>query len=109
MMPVTIRRALLCVLLLAGAAAPAHADNRAAAREAFRDGTRLYEIGEFQKALDSFKRAYLNYADPSLLFNLGQCYRQLGDKPEALRSYRQFLNKVPDAPNRAEVERVIAN
>ena len=107
----SLSRSLLVVwiTLASVAGGVAHADDRATAREAYRDGTRLYEVGEFAKALEAFKRAYLAYPDPSLLFNLGQCYRQLGVKPDAVRSYRQFLNKVPDAPNRADVERLIAN
>jgi tetratricopeptide (TPR) repeat protein len=86
----------------------AHAENRAKARELFKQAQQHYKLGEFQPALDGFKEAFRNFEDPSLLFNIAQCERQLGHKQEALRSYRMFLSEVPNAPNRAEVENLIA-
>lgn len=97
----------LCVALLVGGAA--HAQNRAKARELFREAQNHYKLGEFQMALDGFKDAYRNFEDPSLLFNIAQCERMLGHKQDALTSYRMFLSEVPSAPNRPEVERVIAS
>jgi tetratricopeptide (TPR) repeat protein len=93
-------------LFLVGAA---HADDKHAAKQAFVEGSRQYDVGDFQAALTAFKRAYLNYEDPAFLFNIAQCQRVLGDKTEALRTYRIYLQKVPNAPNRVDVERVIAD
>ncbi len=87
---------------------PARADNKDIAREAFQEGSRQYEIGDFKAALAAFKKAYLNYEDPAFLFNIAQCERALGDKPEALRTYRVFLYKVPDSPQRPSVEKIVA-
>jgi tetratricopeptide (TPR) repeat protein len=95
--------------LLTVFSAVAHAENRVKARELFREAQQHYKLGEFQAALDGFKEAYRNFEDPSLLFNIAQCERQLGQKPDALRSYRMFLSEVPKTPNRDEVERVIAS
>ena len=86
----------------------AHAQNRTKARELFKQAQQHYKLGEFQQALDGFKEAFRNFEDPSLLFNIAQCERQLGHKQEALRSYRMFLSELPNAPNRAEVENLIA-
>jgi len=97
------------MLLFLVAAGVAHADNKQVAKEAFVEGSRQYELGDFKAALDAFKRAYLNYEEPAFLFNIAQCQRQLGDKPEAIRTYKIFLRKVPHAPQRAEVERIIAD
>src|SRR5256885_5945814 len=97
------RAAILALLL----AVPARADTRPLAKEAFREGTRLYEVAEFQKALEAFKRAYLNFEEPTLLFNIAQCHRQLGDKPEAARFYKSYLHKMPNAPNRADVVKMV--
>ena len=96
----------MTALLLVGGVA--NAQNRARARELFREAQNHYKLGEFQPALDGFKEAYRNFEDPSLLFNIAQCERQLGHKHEALISYRMFLSEVPNAPNRDEVEKVIA-
>jgi tetratricopeptide (TPR) repeat protein len=93
------------LILSAGAA---RADNKAAARESFKEGTRRYDLNEFQSALEAFKRAYLQYEEPAFLFNIAQCHRQLGDKVEAVKFYKTYLRKVPSAPNRAETERLIA-
>src|SRR5262249_44458780 len=45
---------------------------------------------------------------PELLFNIGQCYRNLGRYEEATKSYQAFLRVTPNAPNRAKVEALIA-
>jgi tetratricopeptide (TPR) repeat protein len=104
-----LRLALLLTLSVATTTAARAADNKAVAKDAYLEGQRLYELGEYQKALDSFKRAYLAYDDPAFLFNLGQCYRMIGDKPEAVRSYKQYLRKVPNGPNRAEIEKIVSD
>jgi tetratricopeptide (TPR) repeat protein len=101
-------RVLVIVLALVLGAGPALADNRAAAREAFTEGTRHYDLGRYSEALASFMRAYMSFEDPAILFNIAQCQRQLGNKAEAVKFYRTFLRKVPDAPNAEDVRRLIA-
>ena len=39
-----------------------------------------------------------------MLFNRGECYRRTGDSDNAVDDYREFLEKVPNAPNRADIE-----
>jgi tetratricopeptide (TPR) repeat protein len=101
---------LVVALLLLGP--PAGARNAAAdktkAREAFREALRHYNLSEFKEALASFKAAYRAYDDPSFLFNIGQCQRQLGLKQDALHSYKAYLRESPEARNGAEVLRLIA-
>jgi hypothetical protein len=58
----------VCVLLLL--ASVAHAENRAKARELFKEAQQHYKLGEFQQALDGFKEAFRNFEEPSLLFNI---------------------------------------
>lgn len=48
-------------------ATTAHAENRAAARDAYEDGMRHYDLGQFRAALDDFMRAYWNFEDPAFL------------------------------------------
>lgn len=83
-------------------------DDRVRAREQFKNGSRHFRLGEFQEALHSFKEAYRAYEDPSILFNIAQCHRQLNQKAEAIRFYKQYLAELPKAPNRDDVRRVIA-
>lgn len=96
---------MLALVLGLGAA---RADDKEAAREAYKAGSRYFEIGDYKSALDRFKEAYLSFEDAAILFNIAQCQRLLGQKQEALRSYRIYLQKQPDGPNHAEIENIVA-
>ena len=100
-------RLLVAFALLVSFVRTAAADDRAHARAAFRAGSQHYNLGEFQQALDSFKEAYRNYEDPSFLYNIAQCERQLGHKREAVREYRAYLNNSENADNRDNVRQII--
>ena len=95
-------------VFLCALAHAASADNKEAAKQAYTEGKRQYDVGDYAAALDAFKKAYFNYEEPVFLFNIAQCYRALGDKPSAVRTYRAFLRNWPKAPNREQVERIIA-
>jgi tetratricopeptide (TPR) repeat protein len=101
-------RVLMILSALALTPVVARAGNKEAARADYLEGNRRYDLNEFDAALAAFKRAYLEYEDPAFLFNIAQCHRQLGQKSDAVKFYRSYLRKVPDAPNRAEVERLVA-
>ena len=101
-------RGIVGVALVCALAQAAYADNKQAAKEAYTEGKRQYDVGDYESALAAFKKAYLNYEEPVFLFNIAQCYRALGDRPSAVRTYRAFLRNWPKAPNREQVERIIA-
>jgi tetratricopeptide (TPR) repeat protein len=82
---------------------------RAKARDIFRAAQQHYKLAEYDQALEGFKEAYRVIEDPSLLFNIAQCYRQLNKKEEAIRFYRTYLHEVPDSPNRDSVQQIIAS
>ncbi len=102
--------ALACAILIGQICqvAVARAEDLQKAQAAYKKGTNHYDLGEFREALESFKDAYRNREDPSFLFNLAQCYRQLGDKPSAIRSYRMYLLKVPSSPKAEQIREMIA-
>lgn len=102
------RISLLIVALLI-MSAPASAKGKLEAKEAFKRALQYYNLSDFKSALQGFKEAYLDYPDPSFLFNIGQCQRQLGDKSEALLSYKAYLREAKAAPNRAEVATLVQN
>src|SRR5207302_9679691 len=85
----------------------AHAEDRDRARQAVAEGRQHFDLGEYKEALESFKLAYRNFEDPKILFNIAQCHRQLGNKEEAVSFYRKYLSKIPNAPNRDEVQATI--
>jgi hypothetical protein len=67
-----------------GQIAQAGESDKVTAKAHYEKGTRLYEIREYDKALLEYKAAYLAQPDPAFLFNIGQCYRKLGQNQEAL-------------------------
>jgi tetratricopeptide (TPR) repeat protein len=97
---------MLALVLLGLGPSPARAD-LAKATAHFEKGTRLYSVGEYAEALKEFKAGYVEEADASFVYNVAQCYRQLGQLNQALFSYRRFLSLAPDTPLRPDVERKI--
>jgi hypothetical protein len=85
----------------------ARADDLEQARALHHEARQDYDLGEYQNALEKFKRAYRLHEDPTFLFNIAQCHRQLGDKQAAIRAYRTYLIKTPDAANREQVRDMI--
>lgn len=55
------------------------------------EGSALYERGEYRHALEKFIAAFTIGQDPNLLFNMGRCYEQLGEKSAAEEKYRAFI------------------
>src|SRR5439155_25658622 len=64
-----------------------------------------YDLGEWDKAIAEFKRAYEISEAPTLLFNLAQAHRKKKEYAEALKLYESYLRRLPGARNRALVER----
>jgi hypothetical protein len=70
--------------------------------------TRAYDVGKYNEAIEEYQKAYEIGGDPPMLYNIAQAYR-LNDQPtEALRFYRRYLQRAPNARNREDVERKIA-
>ena len=78
------------------------------AKDLFAQGSKHYELGEFAAALELYKRAYRIKALPAFLFNMAQCHRKLGQHKDAIAMYQSYLVGVPNAPNKALVESLIA-
>jgi tetratricopeptide (TPR) repeat protein len=98
----------LCSLMvLASAGAARAADDAVSARALYEKGSMLYDLGKYNEAAAAYEQAYAAKSDPALLFNIGQAYRLGGDYTQALRAYRSFLRRMPEARNRADVERHI--
>ena len=66
-----------------------------------------YDAGRFEQAADAYRRAYAVVPAPELLFNLGQCQRQLGRPQRSVRYFEAYLRLRPDAPHRPLVEQLI--
>lgn len=107
----TCPRSLLALLVIALAARVAAADDAATrnAKRHFERGQKLYTLTKFREALDEYQQAFDAKPIPDFLFNIGQCYRNLGDYDAAIFSYKKYLAAAPDAPNRAQVEQLIVD
>jgi hypothetical protein len=88
----------------------AHAKDDATrrAKELFEQGTTLFNLGQFDKAIEAWQEGYKAKPDPGFLYNIGQAYRLKGDPGKAIFFYRGYLRTSPKAPNRADVETKIA-
>lgn len=102
-------RALVVALALGACVSPARADEpMQEAKEHYERGMAHYELGEFSAAVEEFKAAYARSQAPGLLFNLAQASRLAKDYEQSLHFYRTYLRVRPDAPNRDDVEKRIA-
>jgi tetratricopeptide (TPR) repeat protein len=101
-----IRIVLLTVVVLA---VPVRADdNAAAARDHFQRGSKAFDLGVYDEAITEYNLAYRLRDEPALLYNLAQAHRLAGHAADALRFYKIYLTKVPNAANRRECETKIA-
>ena len=103
---------LLCAVVLCAStvaiAQPAADDaKKADARSLYEEGLKHYNLGEYDAAIDAFKKAYAISSAPGLLFNIAQSYRLKKDYEQASNFYLTYLRLKPDAPNRADVEQRI--
>lgn len=105
---------LFCTALLGGVlfgamsnAPVAHAQDSSRdsqARALFEAGATAYNGGRYEQALRYFREAYELSERPALLFNIGMSADRLRQDELALRSFEQYLEQVPDAPNREAAE-----
>lgn len=104
-----IVRILALFALLLVASRPAIADDAAtkAAKRHFDRGEKLFALGRFDDALDEYQKAFDAKPIPDFLFNIGQCYRNLGDYDQAIFSFKKYLKLEPDAPDKDKVEKLI--
>lgn len=102
-------RLLIALAFTALVARVAAADDAATrtAKLHFDRGEKLYALTKFSEALDEYQKAFDARPIPDFLFNIGQCYRNLGDYDSAIFSYKKYLTLAPDASNREQVEQLI--
>jgi tetratricopeptide (TPR) repeat protein len=90
-----------------GYAGAAPGEDPGTARAHYDLGMRFYQVGDYHKAIDEFRAAYVAHPDPAFVYDLAQCHRQLGEASEALTLFRRYLALAPASPVRPQVERRI--
>ncbi len=101
-------RTLAAILVSLALASNAWAGDVEEAKAAFERAERAYRLRDFERALEGYRAAYAAYPKPELLFNIGQAQRGLHRWRAAIFSFELYLRDAPDAPDRAEVEALIA-
>lgn len=81
-----------CLLLLGAAPRVQAEDLRVKAKQLFERGETHYQAGDFAAALKKYKAALEIRRHPSIIFNIAQCYRKLGDAKQGLFYYKLFLD-----------------
>jgi tetratricopeptide (TPR) repeat protein len=79
------------------------------AHRQFRLGQAYYENGDFVTAAEHFERSYEASRRPQLLMNIYLAYRDAQMITEAVKALEAYLEKAPDIPNRAFLERRLAS
>src|SRR6185436_13409423 len=78
------------------------------ARQLFQQGSKYYDLGQFDKAIEAWQQGYDQKPDPGFLYNIAQAHRQKQDPAKAIFFYKGYLRNSPKAHNRVEVEKKIA-
>ena len=90
------RRRICAPLLLAALVAPAaRADSRADAKRHFREGMSLIAAGQVERGIAELKQAYAIKPHPDVLYDIAKAYVDLGNIPEALNYFRQYVATDP--------------
>src|SRR4029077_13182600 len=95
------------LLSVPAVAAGGGGDDEKEARRLFQRAELNFNIGKFAEALTDYQSAYEAKPLPGFLFNIAQCYRNMGDLEKARFFFRRYLALDPRAPNKRRVEELI--
>ena len=105
-----MRRSAVVAVIVVCTATPCLAegpDDEGQARILFEQAEAQFANKAFEAALKLYEQAYKLRQLPGFLFNIGQCQRFLGQYQAALFSYRRYLARLPQTPNRDQTEELI--
>lgn len=75
-----------------------------AARLTFESAREAFVAGDYETALARFRQAHQLSPRPGLLYNIAQTLDRLRRDEETVDALREYLDAMPNAPNRSEVE-----
>ena len=78
------------------------------AKQHFEAGKNAYNAGDYITSIREFKAAEALRPSPILAYNIGLANEKLGKKRVALKYFHRYLDQMPNAQNRPEVEGRIA-
>src|SRR5438270_1708300 len=97
---------LVIVLVIACAARAASAADDP--KKMFETATAEFNLGHYEKAAAMYEEIYKITLEPVLLYNIAQAHRLGGDFDKAVFFYKGYMRAQPQAKNRAEVQKRIA-
>lgn len=78
-------------------------------RAEFERGQAAYRLGDYDRAIEAWQRAYDADPQPLLLYNLSQAYERLGRLQEAVDALDRYLaNAAPNDPRQADARARVA-
>ena len=77
------------------------------ARHRFQLARKHHELGRFEEAVAEYLLVYELKPIPDVLFNVGQCYRNLGDEKRAIFFFERYMREAKRPKEKARVEKLI--
>lgn len=102
---------LACLLVGAAPIRAAESGNaRAAAKAEVQKAQLHYKLGRFEEALGAYSHAYELFPAPALLFNIGQCHKNLKNYERAIFFFEGYLREEtsPNARTRTLAQELVA-
>jgi tetratricopeptide (TPR) repeat protein len=78
------------------------------AAQRYKKGAAAYKEGRYKDAIDLFLEADALAPSSALSFNIARAYDKIKDSANALRWYRDYLRREPQAEDEAQVSEIIA-
>ena len=92
-----MRAAVVACLVLFAAPALADTGDELMAQQLFEVGERRFAAGDYRGAIAAFTSADLLAPSAIYAFDIAVCHERLGNSAEAVRHYRSYLRRDPDA------------
>lgn len=86
---------------------PASVTWTAEALGTFADAIMADKAGDLEKAEQFYRRGGSDEKQPEVLYNLADVQRRMERTKDAIESYKKYLEAAPDAPDRADVQKLI--
>jgi len=86
---------------------PVSKENQTRSKAFFDQAETYYKLSRFQDALDAYRKAYEYYPVAAFLFNIAQCYRNLGDTERSIFTFKVYLRDAKSATARLRVKKLI--
>src|SRR6476660_9053243 len=77
-------------------------------KKMFEAATAEFNLGHYEKAAGMYEEIYKVTLEPVLLYNIAQAHRLGGDFEKSIFFYKGYLRAQPQAKNRGEVQKRIA-